>query len=245
VSAAPLAGYLRWHVREALGRVATPLGIFLLMGVLPLWSFARMSGFEAMRTPGPAHDQAILIYSSTLGLAMTLGAMVAASGFIALDRERQHFRFLFSHPVRPWAFYLQRYVVTALLFTAVMTLIPVGYGAIVAEVPVLGAGASSLLYVLLYGSLAMLCGALLNRDGIAFIAVVILGNVLQDAREALPRALQVLGDALPPFDAAGDVRTALLRGAAADAGDVVHVVAYSLAMLAAALFVVRRAPLAR
>lgn len=246
MSASPLAAYLPWHAREALGRVATPIGIFLLMGVLPLWSFARMSGFDAMRTPGPAHDQAILIYNSTLGLAMTLGAMVAVSGVIALDRERQYFRFLFATPVRPWAFYLQRYVVTALLFTAVMMLLPLGYSAVVADVPVLGVGAASLLYVLLYGSLAMLCGALLNRDGVAFIAVVILGNVLQDIPDTVaPAWLRALGDALPPFSAAGNLREALLRGTALDRGDLLHVVLYGVAMLVAALFIVRRAPLAR
>jgi hypothetical protein len=242
----PLAAYIPWQVRDSLGRaVFTPLGIFVAMGVLPLWSVWSMHGMEAMRT-GSNQGAAAGIYTSVLGLSMTLGAMVAVSGIIAMDRDRQYFRFLFSHQVPPWAYYLQRYVLAAVLFVATMLLIPAGYGAVVSPVPVLAVGAASLLYMLLYGSLAMLCGALLNRDGVAFIGIVIIGNVIQGIPdEAAPAWLRVIGDALPPFSGLGELRDALLREAPLDRGDLLHVLLYSLAMLAAALFIVRRAPLAR
>lgn len=243
---APLAAYARWQVRDSLGRVvATPLAIFTAMGVLPLWSAASSQGLASMRS-GAAPGMALGIYTGVLSLAMTLGAMVAVSGVIATDRDRQYFRFLFSHQVPPWAYYLQRYVLSAVLFVVTMMLFPLGFGAVVEPVPVLAVGASSVLYVLLYGSLAMLCGALLNRDGVAFIAVVILGNVLQDIpRNVAPAWARAIADALPPFHALGDLRQALLREAVIDRGDLLHVALYSGAMLAAALLVVRRAPLAR
>ncbi len=243
----PLLAYLPWHARDALGRVVvTPLAIFLVMGVLPLWSAATSQGLATMRSGPGGPGMAVGVYTGVLSLSMTLGAMVAVSGLIATDRDRQYFRFLFSHQVAPWAYYLQRYLLSIGLFVLTMLLIPVGFSAVVEPVPVLAVGAASLLYVLLYGSLALLCGALLNRDGVAFIAVVILGNVIQDMPAGIgPGWVRAIGDALPPFHAVGDLRTALLREAALDRGDLLHVLLYSVAMLAAALFIVRRAPLAR
>lgn len=243
---APLAAYLPWQVRDSLGRaVFTPLAIFLAMGVLPMWAMASQQGIAALRTGTPIAP-GVGIYHGVIGLSMTLGAMVVVSGLIATDRDRQYFRFFFSHQVPPWAYYLQRYLVSAVLLTATMMLIPVGFSAVVTPVPVLAVGGATLLYVLLYGSLAMLCSALLNRDGVAFIGVVIIGNVLQDIpREVAPGWLRAIADGLPPFHALGDVRDAMLRDLPIDRGGLLHVVLYSLAMLAAALFVVRRAPLAR
>lgn len=244
--ASPLAAYARWQLRDSLPRLATPLVIFLALGMLPLWALARQSGgFAAMRADGEAQQMVLVAYHSTLTLAMTLGAVLLASGVVALDRERQHFRFLFSNPVAPWKYYLQRFVVGAVMFALVMALIPLGFSALVTDVPVLPVITSSLMYALLYGSLATLCGALVNRDGILFIGIILIAGVLQQSKQMLPGWVGAVANSLPPIQVTGTVRGAWLAGRTADTGDLLLVGLYSLGMLAAALVLIRRAPLAR
>lgn len=244
--ASPLAAYARWHVREALPRMITPLALFAALGGFPLWALANQVGLDAMGVPGSSENStAMQMYSTMLSLSITLGSIVVASGIIALDRERQYYRFLFSHPVVPWQFYLQKYLLTAALFGLAMMVIPLVYSAVVADVPVLGVAAAAILYAFIYGSLAMLCGALLNKDGIAFIGVIVVTSVLQESAQMLPGWLAQVARALPPLKVADTVRRDLLAGNAVDTGDVVLVVTYSLGMLIAALLLVRRAPLAR
>lgn len=245
MSAAPLTAYTQWHMRETLPRLATPIGLFLVLGALPLATFANSQGLAGLQVPGSAQNTAMQIYSQMLQLSITIGAIVIASGTIALDRERQYFRFLFSHPFSPWQFYLQKYLIGVLLFGITMMVIPLVFSWIVTPVPVLAVALACLLFGLIYGSLAMLCGALLNKDGLAFIGTIVVTGALQTSRQFLPTWLAHLSDALPPFKVADDVRRALLSGGAVDTGDVIHVVAYSVGMLIAALVLVRRAPLAR
>lgn len=243
----PLLAYAPWQARYALLRAAAPLGLFLLLGGIPLWGIVSEVGLETVRQPGEAQGAAMMAYNQMMTLSMTLGALISVSGLIALDRERQYFRFLFSQPVVPWQYYLQQFVISAVLFAAAMALIPMGFGLLFIDVPVLPVVQSAFLYALLFGSLALLCGALLNKDGLIFIGVLIFAITLQQAEAvgALPGWLGALANALPPFVAAQGVRAQWLAGHAAATGAVVHVLVYSLGMLAAALFVVRRAPLAR
>jgi hypothetical protein len=243
----PLAGYLRWHAQDALLRALTPVLLFLGMGGIPLWSFADRLGLEAMGRPGDAQDMALQIYRSTMPLAMTLGAVILASGLPATDREKQYFRFLFAKPVVAWAFYLQQFLVGLVLFVLAMTLVPIGFSAVVTDVPVLAVAKSAFVIALLFGSLVSLCGALVIRDGVAFGLVAALSTVLQqlDRARQLPAWLAQGADMLPPFVAADNARSAWLAGQSVATNDMVHVIGYSVGMLAAALFLVRRLPLAR
>jgi ABC-type transport system involved in multi-copper enzyme maturation permease subunit len=245
MSTSPLVAYTKWHMWETLPRLATPIGLFLVLGALPIVTFANSQGLAALQVPGSSQNTALQIYSQMLQLCITIGAIVIASGIIALDRERQYFRFLFSHPLAPWQFYLQKYLISVLLFSISMMIIPLAFSWIVTPVEVFPVAIACLLYGLLYGSLAMLCGALFNKDGIAFIGAIVVTGALQASRQFLPGWLAQFSDALPPFKVADDMRSALLAGGAVDTGDVIHVIAYAVGMLAAALVLVRRAPLAR
>lgn len=243
----PLGGYLRWHAQDSLLRAFTPAILFSGMGGFPLWSVARTVGLGAMDRPGESQSLALQIYGNTMPLAMTLGAVILATGLPATDREKQYFRFLFAKPVAAWAFYLQQFLVALALFVAAMTLIPIGFSAIVTAVPVLAVTQSALVFGLLYGSLVVLCGALVNRDGVAFIVVAASSFMLQGLGKAgaLPDWLAGIARGLPPFVVADGMRALWLAGEPVPLGDIVHVTGYSIGMLAAALFLVRRLPLAR
>ncbi len=243
----PIAGYLRWQARDSLLRAFTPVILFAGMGGVPLWSFTRTVGLGAMDRPGDAQNLALQIYGNTMPLAMTLGAVLLATGIPATDREKQYFRFLFAKPVVAWAFYLQQFLVSLALFVVAMTLVPLGFTALVTAAPVLAVTKSALVFGLLYGSLVVLCGALVNKDGVAFIVVAASSFMLQTLGKAgaLPDWLAGIARGLPPFVVADGMRALWLAGEPVPIGDIMHVVGYSIGMLAAALFLVRRLPLAR
>lgn len=243
----PLLGYLRWQAQDTLIRVLTPVLLFLLMAGLPLWSAAGAYGLAAMDRPGDAQRTALQIYSATMPIAMTLGALVLVSGLASTDREKQYFRFLFAKPVSVWRFYLQQFAVAVAMYVAAMSLIPLGFSAVVTAVPVVAVIKSAFVYALLFGSLLTLCGALVNKDGVAFVVTAVLASILQGLARGddAPGWLDFLASALPPFLSADSLRTLWIAGQPVNPADVLHVVGYSVGMLAAALVLVRRLPLAR
>ncbi|MEX2181242.1 MAG: hypothetical protein WD771_04325 [Gemmatimonadaceae bacterium] len=243
----PLVAYLPWQARDSMGRALLAPGIFLLAAAAPLWAFAASNSGIPLTEPGPAQDFARNLYNTFVSMAVVLGAVVLMNQVHALDRERQHFRFLFAHQVAPWQFYLQRFVVAAALFLAGVALIPLGFSALVTDVAFLPTMQTAALYALLVGALMFLCGALTQRDGLALILVYLGTALLQqvDRADGLPGWLAPVVAALPPFAVAGDLRTAWLTGGAFDTGDLLHVVAYSVALLIAALVVIKRFPLVR
>jgi hypothetical protein len=246
MSVAPLAAYARWQAMDLLPRLATPIAVFLGIGLIPIMALSGRVGLEALQTVGSsANRDALRAYANIMPLCMTLGAIVVANGFMSTDRERQYVRFLFSNPVVPWQYYLQQFVLAVLLFGASMMLIPLGVGLLVSPVPVGAVGVSALLFALLYGSLAMLCSAAFNRDGIPFLSIAVLTNALHDNARLLPDWGLALLKGLPPTNDAETVRQSLLTGSPVDTGDFIHVLSYSLGMLIVALVIVRRAPLAR
>lgn len=247
MSGGALALYARWQLRDALVRALMPVVIFAGVAGIPLWALVQQHTLAVMRQEGPQLEGAVQVYGSIMQLSMTLGAFVLVSGLLSADRMKQHFRFLFSRPVVPWRFYLQQFAISVVLFVALFSLIPIGFGLIFAPVPIVAVLKSATVYALLFGALALLCGALVNKDGALLIGVVVLATVLQqlERADALPRWAGVLADALPPFVAADRLRMRWLGERAIESGDLALVLLYSLGMLVGALVLIRRAALAR
>lgn len=242
--------YLRWHARDGIIRAAAPLFLFALIVGFPISDVAsRDAGIEAARVPGPIHDGVAMLYRTMVGLSITLGALLVASGFVSKDREAGYVRFLFSTPVVPWRFYLERFIVSLLLFCACFALVPIAFSELVFAVPVVPVIMSSALYGALLGSLAMLAGSLTRHDGGIVIGVVAIGSVVQavvrTADSQSPAWMTWLSKSLPPIDFADQIRTAWLAGGSADSGQLTLVLVWSFLMLVAALVVIKRAPLVR
>jgi hypothetical protein len=242
-----LVAYLPWHARDGLLKAAVPLGLFVLVAGLPLAFMIRNVSLEVLRTPGRWQTNAMQVYGQSLPMVLLLGAIVLMSGAASLDRERQHVRFLFPRPIAPWAFYLQQFAVSLVLYVSAVAIIPWGFGALIADVPIMPVVRTASLFGLLYGSLGLLCGALLNRDGVVFIALIVVSGTLQQVAQSteVGRVIGTLADVLPPIGAAGQVRIAWFAERAAESADLRLVTLYSLGMLAVALFVIQRRPLVR
>lgn len=246
---ANLLAYLRFHLRDAAVRGLAPALFFVVLVTIPLYEFAQREGLAVLREPGKMQDEVVGMYRTLLATTMTLGAFLVASGFVAKDREAGYVRFLFSTPVVPWRFYLQRYLVGLTLFVAIYALLAFGFGWVVTPVAILPAVRSAALYGFLIGGTAMLSGAITRHDGALLAGSSLLGYTLQQvvriADGNQPTWMEVLAQALPPIDAADQVRSAWLAGNAADSGQLALVLAWSAAMLVVALFIIKRAPLVR
>jgi len=191
-------------------------------------------------------DLALKLWSSSASLCVTIGSILLMNGSFALDREKQHVRFLFAHQVSPATFYLQRFLVALTLFAATFTLLPVLYSQVV-TVPVLGTLLAVLLSSFFIGSMMMLFGAITQRDGALFIGFFLIANILQGltAQDVGPKWLQALSWALPPVRQLGEFSGAWLNGRTVEPQDLVLVLGYAIGMFLSALYLIKRAPLVR
>jgi hypothetical protein len=243
----PLLAYLPWQARDSALRAVVPVIIFAALAGLPLWGLKRSQVGVVFRDPGGAQVAALETYATVLGLAILLGALILMNQTVAVDRDRQHVRFLFAHQVSPWRFYLQRFLVSALLFTAFSALMPIGFSALFTEVATLPVLKTAAMYAVLVGGLGTLAAAITHRDGLIIILVLAGASLLQqlEAVSRIPAWLARVAVSLPPFHLAGEIRQAWLRGTEVATGDVAHVLAYGVGMLIAALVIIKRAPLVR
>ena len=243
---APLFAYLPWHARDAVMRALAPVLIALGVIGIPVWAFFG-SGDRGEVTDPRGAQMAVSIYQGGIPLVLAIGAIILMNQVVALDREKQHFRFLLAHPVAAWEYYLQRFAVGLVLFVAAIALVPLTFSALVSDVPVIALMKAAALEGLLVGALATLCGVLVNKDGLALIGVFLLSKILQDLDKVdqLASWIEPIARGLPPIALEGEIRQQLLSGTAVASGDLLHVVSYAIGMLAVALFLVKRLPLAR
>jgi ABC-type transport system involved in multi-copper enzyme maturation permease subunit len=214
---------------------------------IPIWALSTQVDDFAFDTNPQSREFALQTFQQNASLTILVGALLVMSRTIAFDRERQFVRFLFAQPVRPWAFYLQRFLIGLVVFAACYILVPVGWSQFVVPVPVMGTIWATLTTGLLVGSLAMLCAAITQRDGIPLIVVVlgagILGQIVQS--DLAPTWAEWLWHLLPPITKAGRLREAWLGGTAPPLEYLPLILGYSAGMLASALVIVKRAPLVR
>lgn len=244
---ANVLAYARWHARDALPRALAPVALFAAIGGVPLWSIVGGNGLAAVRTDPELVQLTLAVYRQAMSSAMTLGAVLMLSGWVAEDRDKGHVRFLFSAPVVAWQHYLLRAAVGTALFAACFVAIPLGFGAVLTPVPVVPVFTASVLYALLFGGLALLAGAITRRDGAVVIVVALAAALLQQVAlaEGVPPTVRWLAALLPPIVPADQVRTAWLAGEAAATGDLARTTGYAVGMFVAALAIIRRAPLVR
>lgn len=243
----PLLTYLPWHLRDSAPRAFTAVVAFAVIAGLPLSTFPPQVPGGTFATDPQLQEIARTVYQQFGTLAMVLGAIIQMNQVAAMDREKQYFRFLFSHQVTPWMFYLQRYLVGVLLFVGVSMLIPLGYSWFVIPVSIGGWFLASLLFTLFLAALALLCGAITKRDGLLLIALYLVGNILQQlaAQGNITGWKLWLGKLLPASHAAGSLRDALMSGGDVSRSDLLLTGGWTIGMVVAALVLVKRLPLAR
>ncbi len=243
----PLIAYFPWLARDLAVRALAPLLVMLILGGLPLYALLQSQEVVDLANNAQQADAVRQMFNNVAPLAIALAGFLIMTQSVALDRDRQHVRFLFSHQVSPVAFYLARFLLGIVVFCAVFAIAPliVEFGMV--DIDVFGALAALALQLLLVGSLGVLCASLTHRDGLALVLSYFVIRTLQQLakQDVLAAWAEPIVRGLPPFETLGTLVRAFLTDGTFQWTDVIHVVGYGIGLLVAALLVIRRAPLVR
>ena len=243
----PLLAYLPWQARDMAVRGLAPLAIMLAVGGIPVFAFLRSQEVVDLANDAMQADFVRNVYQSVAALAITLGALLFMTSSVALDRDKQHVRFFFSHQVNPASYYLQRFVVGMGVFLTIFALAPGGIELFLTDVNVVGSLAAFAVTLVLVGGMTVLAASLTNRDGIALILAFVVIRTLQQlaAQDLLAQWMRPIVRGLPPIETMTVISRALIEGNTLQSNDVIHVLGYGPGLLAAGLVVMHRGPLVR
>ncbi|MBX9928695.1 MAG: hypothetical protein K2X99_07240 [Gemmatimonadaceae bacterium] len=239
-----LRSYLPWLARDwALEKAPLPTLVGLAFGYLTVASVMSFAGND----PARLASMAPRFFSQVMDAVIWFAAVASATGVAATDRERGTVRFLFSKPIDPASYYLAQWCVAG-----AGTLLLAGLGAALLRAAgihgsllgTLGAMASAWL---LLGGVGFLVNQLINRDGVLYVALIVISFVSRSeaASAVLPRWVTKGGVALLPLNELDRVRQALYQSDAPLTHDLVHVLAYGAVAFVAGLLVLQRRALAR
>ncbi len=226
----PLFDYARWQLRDHVRGAGLVIVLFCTVMGLILWQVAKGN-------PGLG-DGAAVVLATTLGQLAWPLIVLAVAGMVSTDRVDGFNRSLFSAPVTPAWYYLQRFliggVILATLPIVAAVAIRLSLGAWAA--PWVGVRGVLLLYALLGG--LVFCWSTFGRRDWAIGVSLYLGQLaLHGAREAgmpLPALLRELTPLLPPFHLVqfGGMEGREFVGAALPVGwDLLHYLGYAAGLL--------------
>lgn len=226
-----LPAYARFQARDlALGQ-----GLILL-AVAALVAFGLLRLGRTAPTMGTAD-----VLREVMSQAAVPFTLLLTGGIVSLDREHGYYRMLFSHPVSPVLYYLQRWLLGLVFLLAFLPLAAAGIAlqAGAFEVPANLVASTALLYLLVGGPVFLL-STVTRRDWllilVLLVAQLMVRQIVQSGVPVGP-VVRALHAALPPWHLVGASRPLPSGGA------LLHVLAYGGATVAAALLVIARRPM--
>lgn len=246
-----LLRYFPLLVRDRVGRLGLLLGAAMLLAgphLVGLRAAARTPAVSGLRdglsVTADAHP-----LSGPIGLMLGAGALLLWEGIVARGRREGTFRTILARPISRPGYFLACYLaslvclaVAGLALGAASTWAASGLGRPLSlSGAVLVAGG----YALAIGSPIFLASTWLDRgDALLVVPLALAPSTLARLAEGhwaggAERAIPVLRLLLPPIEALDAMKGALFAGHVPPAGSVLLVVGYGLALLAAAVLVIR------
>ena len=234
--------YAGWMARDAAVRPG-----------LAVVAFAVLFAFFATRLPGPLSATfAKDFLTRTIGQTDWLIVLIATTGMVSWDRTSGYYRTLFSHPVDPGLYYLQRWVVAGLAAALVIPLVGLGLLVVSGSFPWSGSLlVRFLIKYLLLGGLTFALSTVVRADWAIAFTVSMLQSILYGLEKAgapLSAFTKWLAHVLPPFHlgstatmspaALGVPTSAYPTGA-----ELLHALSYGVGILGVAMAVLRFRPL--
>jgi len=256
---ARLGRYSLWHVRDyALNRGLPTLIVALLFGYLgvsamlmqlgspagtPAYLIRQYGSVEAARTAA-RHALSAGFVGTFIGTYAFLAALIAMNGIVSNDRKLGFYRFLFTKPVTPAAYYGAEFLVNGACVLVLTVLLALLYGAIIE--PVLTV---SLLIVvaagyLCYAGLGFALSALSRWDWLSLVAVAGAADILWRLYGESTSPLAVLLRLLPPLHRTSELYAAAAHGMALPWQSVLWLAGYGAIAFAAGLAILRQRRLA-
>ncbi|MFN2316570.1 MAG: hypothetical protein ABR551_06480 [Gemmatimonadales bacterium] len=227
---APVLDYARWQLRDHVRGAGLVIVLFTAVLGLILWQVAKGN-------PGLA-DGAVVVLATTLSQLAWPLVVLAVAGMVSTDRVDGYNRSLFSAPVTPAWYYLQRFLIGGVILATLPIMIAVAIrlslGAWVA--PWEAVRGVVLLYLLL-GGLVFCWSTFGRRDWAIGVSLYLGQSALHGAREAgmpLPGFLRDVTPLLPPFHLVefGGMEGREILGTTLPTGwDLVHYLGYAAGLL--------------
>ncbi|MGQ0702802.1 MAG: hypothetical protein ACT4PM_06685 [Gemmatimonadales bacterium] len=245
MSRAPLR-YLGWMMRDA----AVRPGLAALV-------FAALFAFLATRLPGPLGPPMIeQLLVRMVGQFDWLIVLIATTGLVSTDRSTGFYRALFSHPINPAAYYLQRWILCGLGAVLVIPLSALAFQLVTGTFPWSGPLiVRFLLKYLLLGGLTFAFSTVIRGDWVFAFTISVVQSILrllELSGAQLSGFTRTLAHVMPPFHVGSTgltgsspaaLRSLSLSVVYPSGSELTHALLYGAGILALALAVLTFRPL--
>ena len=242
MSAGRLARYSLWQFRDfAIDRGVAIVIIGLLWGYLVIAPLRAAMGAAFAVGPGsPAWPLLISVTSSVVSLAV----LIALNGIVSTDRRMGYYRFLFSKPVSPVAYYAQLFFVYMIGVLVAMLALSGILHTIVPGFSIYNFLLYAAVIYVAMGGIGFFLSVATRFDWLTLAAVWVGSRVLRDVYGPRPGWQSKAVDLLPPVHKLNEVSHALITNGSAHASDVIWLLAYGALFFVLGLVVIRRGSLA-
>lgn len=239
---AQLARYAPWLARDYFTNQGPATALVILLIAFLALQGATVSGLDLATLP---NDMLARILRQLVGSVVFLGTFFATNGIVANDRKQGYYKFLFSKPLSPPAYYALTFVVYGVGLLLV-TLALMGLWALVVKpmFPLALFGVVALMY-LAYGGIGFLLSAAWRFDWISLVTVLLVANVSWSLWGDESGIRYWLLHVLPPVHLSDRAYDLVLRspGAPVPWGNIAWLGGYGLACFLLGMFVIRKRPL--
>lgn len=221
-------------------------GIAILI-IGALWGYVlidpirrTMGAAFAIGRASPTWPLVITVTSSVVSLSV----LIALNGIVSTDRKLGYYRFLFSKPVSPVAYYAQLFFV---YMAGVLTSMLILSAALRTVVPTFNIFNFLLYAAIIYiamGGIGFFVSVATRFDWLTLAAVWLGSRVLREVYGPRPGWQSKAVELLPPVHKLNDVSFTLITDGTANTGDVLWLLGYGALFFALGLLVLRRGSLA-
>jgi len=237
-----LAKYSLWQFRD----FVLERGIaIVLIGFL--WGYVTFEPMRKMLGPQWTGDQRSPVWGLAIQFSsavVSLAVLIALNGITSGDRKNGYYRFLFSKPISPMAYYAQMFFVYLVGVLLAMLILSSLLHIILP--------AFSILYFLLYvaliymamGGIGFFLSVATRYDWVSLAAVWVGARILRAVYGAKNDWRSKAVELLPPVHRVDDVANSLIGNGTAHTSDIVWLLAYGLLFFVAGLVFLRKGSLA-
>lgn len=242
MSYANLVRYSLWQFRDFIMERGVAIVIIgMLWGYLLVEPLRRAMGDAFAAGPrSPTWPLVITVASSVVSLSV----LIALNGIVSTDRKTGYYRFLFSKPVSPVAFYAQMFFVGMAGVLLCMLLLAAVFQMIVPEFRIFNFLLYAALIYIAMGGIGFFVSVATRFDWLTLAAVWVGSRVLRDVYGARPGWRSKAVELLPPVHKLNDVSHSLITRGSADASDILWLAGYGALFFALGLLILRRGSLA-
>jgi hypothetical protein len=215
--------------------------IGLLWGYMLIQPMRRMMGAAFAVGPGSPTWQLVITVSSSV---VSLAVLIALNGIVSTDRKMGYYRFLFSKPVSPVAYYAQLFFVNMVGVLIAMLLLS---GVLYTVVPTFRIFNFLLYATIIYiamGGIGLFVSGATRYDWLTLAAIWVGSRILRDVYGPRPGWQSKAVELLPPVHKLSDVSQSLITNGTAHASDVLWLLGYGALFFALGLLILRRGSLA-